>query len=107
MYRRMSIKKKADSSSKKDASPRLKGDLTTKDGIKDIELNLQNLIEVTEAIYAKLEEQNIKSLGDKTIVLSLGSTGCGKSTMFASLVHGPEALETKRIQNPTTNRRGG
>jgi len=28
--------------------------------------------------------------------VALGNTGCGKCTMFTSLIHGPEALEIQK-----------
>jgi len=32
---------------------------------------------------------------DKSLLLSIGNTGCGKSTMFNSLIYGPECLKRK------------
>lgn len=61
-------------------------------------MSLPNVLEVTKALYCKLDQLNIQAIQDKTVVLSIGATGCGKSTMFASLVHGPRALEKKKIK---------
>lgn len=34
---------------------------------------------------------------DQDVVLAIGTTGCGKSTMLNSLIWGPESLEIKKI----------
>lgn len=34
---------------------------------------------------------------DQDMVIAIGNTGCGKSTMFSSLLYGPDALEKKAI----------
>lgn len=44
-----------------------------------------------------LEEviESLKILKDADVVLVLGNTGCGKSTMLSSLIYGPHSLEEK------------
>lgn len=53
---------------------------------------LENLILVLDQIYGQLEVAK-----DADLILAIGSTGCGKSTMMTSLVFGPNALEIKTI----------
>ena len=42
--------------------------------------------------------KTIQSLEGKSVILCLGYTGCGKSTMLNSLLHGSDKLVTKVIQ---------
>ena len=44
-----------------------------------------------------LEEaiEALKILKDEDVVLVLGNTGSGKSTMLSSLIYGPDTLEEK------------
>lgn len=50
-------------------------------------LDLRNLVECLDIIFAKL---NV--FRGKDLVLPIGFTGSGKSTLITSLVYGPESL---------------
>ncbi len=51
--------------------------------------------------YLRHAKESLSNLKDGNVVLVLGNTGCGKSTMLSSLVYGPENLyETKDPNNP-------
>jgi len=53
--------------------------------------SLENIVAILEQAFKSLE-----FLNDKNIILAVGNTGCGKSTMLTSLMYGPEALELKK-----------
>ena len=38
--------------------------------------------------------------GSDDLIMAIGNTGCGKSTLITSLIYGPEALEEKMIEIP-------
>lgn len=59
--------------------------------------DLRNLIFYLEKIFDLL---NI--FKDKNLILPIGYTGCGKSTLITSLVFGPESLEKKAIVRQVT-----
>lgn len=42
--------------------------------------------------------KTIQSLDGKSVILCLGYTGCGKSTMLNSLLHGSDKLVSKNIE---------
>ena len=46
--------------------------------------------------------KNLKKLQNKNIILAVGNTGCGKSTMLTSLMYGPESLEMIKIDYEIT-----
>lgn len=54
---------------------------------------MKNIVSACKEVFPILEKAD-----DKEIVVALGNAGCGKSTMFTSLVHGPEALERKKVE---------
>lgn len=54
--------------------------------------NLLSLIVVVNQMKKKL----VKAKG-QNVILAVGSTGCGKSTMLNALIWGPESLEPKKI----------
>ena len=54
-----------------------------------------------ETLFKGLDEIN-----NKNIVIALGDTGCGKSTMLTALVFGPEALEEKNVKVAVTTKNG-
>ncbi len=39
-----------------------------------------------------MAKEYLEGLKDSNVVLVLGNTGCGKSTMLSSLVYGPDTL---------------
>lgn len=55
--------------------------------------NLENIVTILEEAFKFLQK-----IEGKNIILAVGNTGCGKSTMLTSLMYGPEALEIKKIE---------
>ena len=43
-------------------------------------------------------DDSLNNLENKDIIVGLGNTGCGKSTMLTSLVYGTEALVNKEME---------
>ena len=68
-------------------------DILNKEVIKDMAVTLDNLVLILEEAYKKLTDINHANL-----ILAIGSTGCGKSTMLSSLMFGPDALEMKKTK---------
>ena len=60
--------------------------------------NLTNLIEILKRVkqYIIEEVPNLK-YGD--LIVAIGNTGCGKSTMLSSLIYGTEALHEVRVED--------
>ena len=50
---------------------------------------MSNIVIVLREVFDRLD---VKELRDKDLVLAIGNTGSGKSTIFSSLVFGPENL---------------
>ena len=61
-----------------------------KQSIVNRQLSLRNLVDLLEEAIEAL-----KILKDEDVVLVLGNTGSGKSTMLSSLIYGPDTLEEK------------
>lgn len=61
--------------------------------MKNLQLSLEHIVNVSEAAFWKLNH-----LKDKELMLAFGNTGCGKSTMISSLVFGADKLELKTIE---------
>ena len=68
-------------------------DILNKEVIKHKAVSLDNLVMILEEAYKKLNDINHANL-----ILAIGSTGCGKSTMLTSLMFGPDALENKKTK---------
>ena len=64
-----------------------------------MELTLENLVDVTKSIYQQFDCEFTNLGCEKTLVFCLGQTGCGKSTLLNSLVHGPNSLTRRKLQN--------
>ena len=56
-----------------------------------MELNLKNLTHFTKIIHERI----LPKIKDKDIVIMMGDSGDGKTTMMASLIYGPENLHCK------------
>lgn len=54
------------------------------------DMHVNNLTDMVD--YLTLAKEQLDILCDGNVVLILGNTGCGKSTMLSSLVYGPENL---------------
>lgn len=67
-------------------------DYTDKEVVKKLPLTLDNVIKVCEVVLEKIKEQKIEN---ETLLLAIGNTGCGKSTMISSLVFGPNRHELR------------
>lgn len=61
--------------------------------VSGLECNLRNLITILVYAYQKLAKQK----KFERLVLTIGDTGSGKSTLNNSLVFGSESLEVKTI----------
>lgn len=55
--------------------------------------NLKNVVSACKEVFGHVEQAN-----DKQIIIALGNPGCGKSTMFTSLVYGPQSLERRKVE---------
>ena len=55
-------------------------------------LDLKNLVECLQQIFGMLT-----MFKNKDLVIPIGFTGSGKSTLMTSLVYGPEMLERKTL----------
>lgn len=60
------------------------------ESIATMPLTLQNLVRVSRPIFKMLEVCR-----NKSIIMACGNTGCGKSTMFNSLIHGVKSLSVR------------
>ena len=58
-----------------------------------MEMNLDNLREVLDEAFKSFSQANLND-----IVMAIGNTGCGKSTLMGSMILGPDKLERKKIQ---------
>jgi ABC-type nitrate/sulfonate/bicarbonate transport system ATPase subunit len=54
-------------------------------------MTLDNMILILEQAF-----KTLKNVNDGNLILAIGNTGCGKSTMMSSLMFGSEALEIRR-----------
>jgi predicted GTPase len=63
-----------------------------KENVLKMHCNLENIVIILEEAFKFLQK-----IEGKNIILAVGNTGCGKSTMLTSLMYGPEALELKKI----------
>lgn len=81
-----------------DMAPRI---IPTKEEIKKMECNFENLIPLLDLIF---ETFNMVEGAD--LVLSVGNTGCGKSTMINSLMFGTHSLEEKKLEFQVRGHRG-
>ena len=68
-----------------------------KKNVFQMQCNLENIMFVLERAF-----KNLKKLQNKNIILAVGNTGCGKSTMLTSLMYGPESLEMIKIDYEIT-----
>lgn len=68
--------------------------LKDKEEIQKLKFTINNLIKVVNNAYHQISPF-LDQLRNKNycLVLAIGNTGCGKSTMFTSLIDGPESLE--------------
>jgi len=81
------------------------------------DLTPEQLVDKEYASRLKTDLNNItavlgeayKTLGQvekKNIVVAVGNTACGKSTMLTSLIYGPDKLESKELVEERKNLQG-
>lgn len=59
------------------------------------DFSLKNVVSVCKDVF---KSSQVEKANDKEIIVALGNPGCGKSTMFTSLVYGPQSLERKKVE---------
>lgn len=64
-----------------------------------MECTLTNLVSILKWAFEK-----VKCVEGQDVVVALGNTGCGKSTMFTSLIYGSDALELKILEEKVQER---
>lgn len=62
---------------------------------------LSNIVDILEAVLVKIKQFETLIQND-TLVVAIGNTGTGKSTLLSSLVFGPESLEPVKMEDGTT-----
>ena len=67
-------------------------DLVDKEKVKKLRCELKNLHRVLQVAFDKLGPAK-----DADIVVAVGNTGCGKSTMLSSILFGSDSHEKKQI----------
>ena len=67
--------------------------MSNKAHIEKMAINLNNLVSVLGDAFNLVNKCKFGN-----IVLAIGATGCGKSTMLTSLVFGAESLEKRSIE---------
>lgn len=84
----------------------VRANLLSKDSVKKMPKSLVAMAIALHQAFKKFEIAN-----DADIVLAVGNTGCGKSTMLSSLIDGPNSLQTKilkeefeAVANPNNNK---
>ena len=60
---------------------------------------LGNLIEILKRAQNYILE-HVPNLSEGSLIIAIGNTGCGKSTMLTSLIYGTESLQETRIEDP-------
>ena len=56
----------------------------------NMKLTLDNLVKCLERAFNEIK---IEQYANQNLVMAIGNTGCGKSTMLSSLLFGPESLK--------------
>ena len=46
----------------------------------------------------KVLREQLNQIEGKEVILAIGQTGCGKSTMLTALVYGPQALQQEKLE---------
>ena len=78
-----------------ESAPLDKYPLLSKESISSLPLTLENLMNVLKQAYEYLDNVGLsKNASQNNLIVAIGNTGCGKSTMLTSLVYGPESLSS-------------
>lgn len=64
--------------------------MINKEQISTLRFNISNIVIVLREVFKRLD---VKELKEKDLILAIGNTGSGKSTMFSALVFGPDKLK--------------
>lgn len=64
-----------------------------KESIAKMECTLANLVSILRWAF-----EQVRCVQNQDVVVALGNTGCGKSTMFTSLIYGSQVLERKQLE---------
>ena len=64
-----------------------------KESIAKMECTLANLVSILRWAF-----EQVRCVQNQDVVVALGNTGCGKSTMFTSLICGSQVLERKQLE---------
>lgn len=59
-----------------------------KEDVEKLHCNLSNIANVVREAFESLD-----AIDDHDLILAIGNTGCGKSTMLSSILFGTESLE--------------
>lgn len=70
-----------------------------KEKILQMPCTLGNLIEILKRAQSYILE-HVPNLQDGNLIVAIGNTGCGKSTMLTSLIYGTDSLQELRIEDP-------
>ena len=73
----------------------------SRDKVKALDVSLKQLV-----ICLKEALNGVSQVNGKDIIVCLGNTGSGKTTMVNSLVHGPESLEIMEIKEKVKVKKG-
>lgn len=61
--------------------------------------NLSSLVKCLEKAFSDIK---LEKYTNKNLVIAIGNTGCGKSTMLSSLLFGSDSLMLKKIKKEIT-----
>ena len=82
-----------------ESAPLNKYPMLSKESISSLPFTLENLMNVLKQAYDYMDHVGLsKNTSENNLIVAIGNTGCGKSTMLTSLVYGPEALSTKKLE---------
>ena len=73
-------------------------DLLKKSNVSKMRCELKNIYNVLKVAFETLGPAD-----NANLVVAIGNTGCGKSTMLSSILFGPEFLENKQITEEITS----
>jgi len=71
--------------------------LKDKECVKKLKCDLKNIYKVLNVAFEDLGEAK-----DANLVVAIGNTGCGKSTMLTSILFGPDALHKTTVTEQRT-----
>ena len=72
-----------------------------KEYIRSRDFNLANLHTILEPVF-----KSIREVDNADLVVCLGDTGCGKSSLLSAIVHGPDKMILKTLEKEIRIKRG-